>query len=213
MKSQIADGLPQGLVTIALWHVISEESGSAAGLEEVCRFIRENQLPVMLMADAVKAVQNPRKHFDRYVEQMPNPRFSRDLDRNNRPDGYFRSAYAPPEAGSNEDGRVAEFSSGTFTWIYGPESGKTRLLLTVRSADGAPRTITPLLDLAEIDAHHAYRWHKNQRYDSVTVGKEWQTAAFPLSIAASMDRIKIVFEVSPPGKVYVRKASWRLAPE
>ncbi len=36
------------------------------------------------MADAVKAVQNPRKHFDSHVEQMPNPRFLDDLDRNGR---------------------------------------------------------------------------------------------------------------------------------
>ncbi len=61
-KTQIADGLQQGLVTIPLWHVISEENGSAWGLEEICKFLQANKLPVMVMADAVRAVQNTRKY-------------------------------------------------------------------------------------------------------------------------------------------------------
>ena len=47
-----------------------DEDGSAWALEEICRFIRARDLPVMVMADAVKAVQNPRKSFGPNVDRV-----------------------------------------------------------------------------------------------------------------------------------------------
>lgn len=210
-KSQIADGLQQGLVTIPLWHVIAEESGAAWGLEELCQFLRAHRLPVMVMADAVKAVQNPRKYFDATVEQMPNPGFACDLDDNCRPDGYSRCAYAPPAIKPpGGAGRIAEFADGTTTWIYGPEAGETKLSLTVRSADGVRRTLTPVLAFAEINSRYEYRWREKERCGSIDAGADWQTAVLPVQVGANVDRVKIEFAVSPPGKVHVGQASWRL---
>jgi peptidoglycan/xylan/chitin deacetylase (PgdA/CDA1 family) len=212
-KTQIADGLQQGLVTIPLFHVINDENGSAWGLEEICKFIHANKLPVLLMADAVRAVQTTRKHFDATVEQIPNPGFACDLDRNGRPDGYHGCVYAPAEVTSPGSGRVAAFASGTTMWIYGPEIGETVLTLTVRSADDVPRAIAPVLIRAEINDRCEYRWREPERCGSVTAGREWQTAQFPLQIGPLVDRVKIEFEVSPPGTLYVGGLSWRLGSE
>jgi len=210
VQTQIADGLTQGLVTIPLFHVIRDEDGSAWGLEELCRFIRAHDLPVMVMADAVKAVQNPRKFFGPNVEQMSNPGFARDIDGNNRPDGYAGCRYAPAEVKSPGGGRVAEFSGGATTWIYGPETGRTQFTLTARSADGVSRTIAPVLTFAEIGSRYEYRWRAKERCGSMTVGPEWKTASLPVVVGEDVDRVKIEFEVAPAGKVYVEKVSWRV---
>jgi len=216
VQTQIADGLTQGLVTIPLFHVIRDEDGSAWALDELCRFIRAHDLPVMVMADAVKAVQNPRKFFGPSVEQMPNPGFARDIDGNNRPDGYTGCRYAPSEIKSPGGGRspgavrVAEFAGGTTTWIYGPETGQTQFTITARSADGVPRTIAPVLTFAEIGSGYQYRWRAKERCGSMTVGADWKTASFPVVVGKDVDRVKIEFEVAPAGKVYVEKVSWRV---
>jgi peptidoglycan/xylan/chitin deacetylase (PgdA/CDA1 family) len=210
--TQIADGLQQGLVTISLWHVVRDEDGSAAGLEEVCKFLRAHDLPVMRMADAVKAVQDPRKHFAPSVEQMPNPCFLDDLDRNDRPDGYLNCRFAPAEVTSAEGGRVVEFGDRASAWLYGPEPGPTKLTLAVRSADGVARTLTPNLTFAEIDGKHEYHWKDKQRCNPARAGAEWQTATIPIEVGDSVDRVKIEFEVLPPGKFYVARVSWRRAP-
>jgi peptidoglycan/xylan/chitin deacetylase (PgdA/CDA1 family) len=212
VQTQIADGLQQGLVTISLWHVVRDEDGSAAGLEAVCKFLRAHDLPVMRMADAVRAVQDPRKHFAPSVEQMPNSRFLDDLDRNDRPDGYLGCRYAPADVTSAEGGRVAEFADRTATWIYGPEPGQTKFALTVRSADSAVRTLTPVLTFAEIDGKYEYRWKEKRRCSPVRVNEAWQTATVPVDVGDRADRVKIEFEVMPPGKIHAAKLSWRCAP-
>jgi len=209
-QTQIADGLQQGLVTISLWHVVRDEDGSAAGLEEVCKFLRAHQLPVMRMADAVKAAEDPRKFFEFGIEQMPNPRFVADLERNGRPDGYLGCGYAPDEVKSPEGGRVAEFTGPTTTWLYGPEPGRTRLALTARSADGADRSIAPVLTCCEIVGKHEYRWKEKQRLGPWKIGAQWQTLDLPLEVGTDVDRVKIEFEISLSGKVHVSKLSWRL---
>ena len=209
-KTQIADGLQQCLVTIPLWHVISEDNGSAWGLEEICKFLQANKLPVMVMADAVRAVQNPRKYSPVTAEQIPNPGFSCNLDRNGRPDGFTRCSYAPAEVIPPCGGRVAEFVSGTTTWIYGPEAGETKLTLTVRSGDDSRHTITPVLTRAEIKGRYEYHWSDKERCNAITAGSEWQTVELPLSIRPDVDRVKIEFDISPAGKIYVGRLSWRL---
>lgn len=75
---------------------------------------------VVTMADAVRAVQNPRQYFPADVEQIPNP--GRVSACNGCTDGYSRSGYAPTEITSLRDGRLAEFTGGMTTWIYGPET-------------------------------------------------------------------------------------------
>lgn len=211
-KTQIADGLQHGLVTIPLWHVVNDENGSAWGLEQVCKFIQTNQLPVMVMADAVRAVQNTREFFDPTVEQMPNPDFSFDLDGNGRPDGYSRCSYASPDIASPRGGRVAEFTGGTTTWIYGPEPGDATLRLTVRCPDDVRRTITPVLTRARINGRYEYQWTEKERCGSVTAGSKWETGQLPIHIDADVDRVKIEFEVTPPGKLNLCGLSWRFAP-
>jgi len=178
----------------------------------ICKFLQANKLPVMVMADAVRAVQNTRKYVAATVEQIPNPGFSYDLDGNGRPDGYSPCGYAPAEITSPGGGRVAEFVSGTTTWIYGPEAGETTLTLTVRSADDDRRTITPVLTRAEINSRYEYRWSEKERCSAVTAGREWQTTQLPLHIGTDVDRVKIEFDINPAGKVYVGGLSWRLVP-
>lgn len=212
VQTQITDGLQQGLVTISLWHGVGDEDGSAAGLEDICKFLRAHDLPVMRMADAVKAVQNPRKHFAASVEQMPNPRFLDDLDRNDRPDGYQGCRYAPANVTSPKGGRVAEFADLTTTWLHGPEPGRTKFTLTVRSADAVVRVITPKLTFAEIDGKGEYHWKESQLLGPVSAGADWQTVTMPIEVGDRADRVKIEFAISPPGKVYVDELSWRLAP-
>ena len=209
-KTQIADGIAQGLVAIPLFHVIREEDGGAWGLEEICRFIRAHDVPTMVMADAVKAVNNPRKFFSDRVEQMPNPGFAQDLDGNARPDGYLRCRYAPDKVKPPGGGRVVEISSGTTTWVYGPETGPTRLTLMVRSADGTQHTVTPVLTVAEIDDKHQCRWREKARLGPVPAGADWQTSDRPFAVEKDVDRVKIEFEVTPPGRVYLGEASWQV---
>lgn len=69
----------------------------------------------MAMADAVAAIQNPRKHYARRIEQMPNPRFTYDIDGNGRPDGYLRCAYATDLGRKRSKERTVEFGHGTTT--------------------------------------------------------------------------------------------------
>jgi peptidoglycan/xylan/chitin deacetylase (PgdA/CDA1 family) len=209
VQTQIADGLQLGLVNISLWHGVGDADGSVAGLEEICSFLRGHDLPVMRMADAVKAVQNPRKYFTASVEQMPNPRFLDDLDRNDRPDGYQGCRYAPTNVTSPKGGRVAEFAALTTTWLYGPEPGRTTLTLTVRSANAVVRAITPKLTFAEIDAKGEYHWKEPQLLSPIPAGTDWQTAAVPIEVGALAERVKIEFDISPPGKIYAAKLSWR----
>ena len=45
IKTQIADGVQQGLVTIVLFHVIRDQDGSAQGLEEICKFLPPTNCP------------------------------------------------------------------------------------------------------------------------------------------------------------------------
>jgi hypothetical protein len=106
--------------------------------------------------------------------------------------------------------RVAEFSGGATTWIYGPETGRSQLAITARSADGATRTITPVLTFAEIGSGYEYRWRAKERCGSMTVGPEWKTVSLPLVVGPNVDRVKIEFEVAPAGKIYVENASWRV---
>ena len=107
-------------------------------------------------------------------------------------------------------GRVAEFVSGTTTWIYGPEAGETKLTLTVRSGDDSRHTITPVLTRAEIKGRYEYHWSNKERCNAITAGSEWQTVELPLSIRPDVDRVKIEFDISPAGKIYVGRLSWRL---
>jgi peptidoglycan/xylan/chitin deacetylase (PgdA/CDA1 family) len=212
IKRQIADGLQQGLVTIVLFHVIRDQDGSAQGLEEICKFLRANALPVMRMGDAVKAVQTTRKKFFRDVEQIANPGFLWDLDGNGRPDGYIDCVYAPPKVKRPGPGRVAEFAPGTATWIYGPEVGKTQLKFWARSADGVEHQIKPVLRQAEIDRKYQYRWHEQRLQGNLAAGMDWKKMVFPVEIGENIDRLKIQFTISPPGKVYVAEVSWRVMP-
>jgi len=211
VKTRIADGIQQGLVTIPLWHVVKDEDRTAWGLEEICKLVRDNELPTMVMADAVKAIRNPREHFDKHIEQMPNPTFARDIDGNGRPDGYARCRYAPPAVKAPAGGRAAEAVSGTTTWIYGPEPGRTRFAFMARSADETARTITATLTFLEVNSSYQYRWCGKQRYGSTPVGAQWQRLRSSVDVGENVDRVKIEFNVAPPGKVHVSAASWRLA--
>ena len=165
----------------------------------------------MVMADAVQAVQNTRKHFDATVEQIPIPASPHDLDRNHRPDGYSRCSYAPAEI------TLAARWPGCRVWAArrpgstGRRPATTTLKLTVRSADDVRRTLTPVLTRAEINSRYEYRWIEKERCGSVAAGTEWQTAELPLRIGTDVDRVKIEFEINPPGKMHVRDLSWRLA--
>jgi len=207
--TRIADGIQQGLVVIPLWHVVQDADRSAWGLEEVCKFVQRHQIPSMVMADAVRAVQNPRQYFAGSIEQMPNPSFAADYDADGRPDGYVNCRYAPPETAAGS-GRVAEWTGQTASWIYGPEPGPTRLALTARTADGRKCTVTPILTVTSIDASYRYRTPQGQRLSPLAVGLDWQTLDTSLIVGADVDRIKLEFEIVPAGALYVRSASWCL---
>ena len=210
IKTLIADGIQQGLVTIPLWHRVKEEDGTARGLEEICRLVRENGLPTMVMADAVKAIQNPRDHFERHVEQMPNSAFVYDIDANGRPDGYLRCRYAPVEAKGEAKSRVAEFGHGTTTWIYGPETGRTRFSLVARCAGDTPVAVTPVLTFTEIDRGFEYRRCKSHSCAPLSLGTDWQELSFPVDVGECVDRVQIEIRITPRHKILVAKASWRI---
>ena len=211
VKTRLADGIQQGLVTIPLWHVVKDQDRTAWGLEQICKLVRDNDLPTMVMADAVKAIQNPRDHFDKDIEQMPNPRFTCDIDQNGRPDGYTNCRYAPPEVQTPGNGRAAQFEHGTTTWIYGPEPGRTRFSFMARSADTTSRTITPVLTFIEVNDKYQYSPGEKHRCNSTPLGRKWQGLTFPVVVGRDVDRVKIEFHLEPRGEVYVSRASWRLA--
>jgi peptidoglycan/xylan/chitin deacetylase (PgdA/CDA1 family) len=211
-KTRIVDGLQQGLVTIPLWHVLKEDDGTVWGLEEICRFIRDKHLPTMKMADAVRAIQHPREYFSADVEQIPNPGFVRDDDGNGRPDGFAGCTYAPARVVCPSGGRVAEFAKGSTTAIYGPETGHAKFSFAVRTADGQPHQVTPVITVTEIDRTRQYHFGQPQRLASADAGGEWNTYQTTVALGADADRVKIEFEVSPQGKVYVSQMSWRKEP-
>ena len=211
IKTRMADGIQQGLVVIPLWHVVKDEDGTAKGLEEVCKFVKDNGLPSMIMADAVKAIQNPRNHLSKTIEQMPNPTFAADLDENDRPDGHLKCGYAPADVKTPTKNRAAAFENGTGTRIYGPEPGRTQFSFVARSADDTPRTITPLIRFIEIDGKWNYTEGERKQLDPVSLNTQWQEKSYTLDVGKNVDRVKIDFRISPPGKVHVCRASWRLS--
>jgi peptidoglycan/xylan/chitin deacetylase (PgdA/CDA1 family) len=211
-KTRIADSVAQGLVAIPLWHVLKDEDGTVWGLEEICKFIRQNRLPTMKMADAVRAIQHPRDYFPADVEQIPNPGFRCDYDANGRPDGYQQCAYAPAGIEPPGGGRAAEFTATTNTWIHGPETGPTRFSFAVRSADHRPHKLTPILTLTEIDRSRQYHFCKPQRLAAIDAGPGWTTYQASIDLGPDVDRVKLEFELSPAGKVYVGQMSWRKQP-
>jgi len=210
IKTLIADGIQQGLVTIPLWHRVKEEDGTARGLEETCELVRDNRLPTMVMADAVEAIQDPRDHFVRQVEQMPNPKFAYDIDANGRPDGYLRCRYAPAGAKGKANIRLAELGHGTTTWIYGPESGRTCFSLVARCASDTPVSITPLLTFTKIHSDLDYRRGKSKSCGPLSLGTEWQKLRFPVDVEDRVDRVQIELRVKPRHKILVSEASWRI---
>ena len=80
-KTQIADGLQQGLVAIPLWHVINDDDGTAWGLEEICKFIRPTAAGDGHGRRGAGDPE-PAEVLRRDVEQIPNPGFACDFDDN-----------------------------------------------------------------------------------------------------------------------------------
>jgi len=142
---------------------------------------------------------------------MPNSTFASDYDENGRPDGYLNGGYAPQEIAGPDGGRVAQWTDSTLTWIYGLEPGLTRLALTARTADGTTRTVTPVVTITEIDKAYGYHFREPQRLTPITVGPNWHESQTSLTVAADADRVKIEFEMAPPGVIWVSRASWRIA--
>ncbi len=212
VKTRIADGIQQGLVVIPLWHTVKDEDGTAWGVEEICKFIREHNLPTMLMADAVRAIQHPREYFDEQVEQMANPGFRCDYDQNRRPDGYEGCRYAPEDVRDTTDGRVAQFDNDGATWIYGPEAGATRLSLRARSADEKPRRLVVTITATEIDKNRHYQIGQPRQLLTADLGSTWSEHEAALTVGPDVDRIQIAMEISPPGKIEVSRLSWRRTP-
>ena len=85
------------------------------------------------------------------MEQIPNPGFRCDCDANGRPDGLLGCTYAPAGVAPPGAGRATEFTDATTTAIHGPETGRTSFSFAVRTADGRPHKLTPILTLTEID--------------------------------------------------------------
>ncbi len=208
-KTRIADGIQQGLVVIPLWHTVKDEDGTAWGVEEVCKFVRQHKLPTMLMADSVRAIQHPREHFDEQVEQIANPGFLHDYDGNGRPDGYEGCRYAPDEVRDTPNGRVAEFESGGATWIYGPEPGTTRFSLRARSPEGKPSGFVVTMTPTEIDKDYHYRLGEPRQVLAADLAATWSEHEAEVTVGPEVDRIRIVVETSPPGQVQVSRLSWR----
>lgn len=212
VKTRIADGIQQGLVVIPLWHTVKDEDGTAWGVEEVCKFVRQHHLPTTLMADAVRAIQHPREYFDEQVEQIANPGFLCDYDEDGRPDGYESCRYASEDVRDTAGGRVAEFESGGATWIYGPEPGATRFSLRARSAEGKPCKLVVTMTSTEIDKDYRYRFDEPQQVLAADLGATWSEHEADVTVGPEVDRIRITVETSPPGKVQASRLSWRRSP-
>ncbi|NLS94664.1 MAG: polysaccharide deacetylase family protein [Planctomycetaceae bacterium] len=212
VKTRIADGIQQGLVVIPLWHTVKDEDGTAWGVEEICKFVRRHNLPTMLMADAVRAIQHPRAYFDEQVEQIANPGFLCDYDENGRPDGYEGCRYASDDIRDTAGGLVAEFESGGATWIYGPEPGATRFSLRARSAEGKPCKLVVTMTSTEIDKDYRYRFGEPRQVLAADLGATWSEHEAEVTVGPEVDRIRIVVETSPLGKIQVSRLSWRRSP-
>ena len=218
IKTLIADGIQHGLVVIPLWHRVRQEDGTAQGLEDICAFVRDHRLPTMVMADAVNAVQNPRKHFNRRAEQIGNPHFLSDIDGNGRPDGYLKCRYAGEAGARPREGRVVEFGPGATTWIYGPEPGRSQFTLLVRSPEAAPVTVKPVLTFTDVSDTYEYGPARRHICAAKPAGATWQELSFPVNVDKQVDRVKIEIAlypgrkllVQPASKLLVQRASWRV---
>jgi hypothetical protein len=160
----------------------------------------------------VRAIKQPRNYFGADVEQIPNPGFVCDYDGNGRPDGYQRCRYAPAELQAPHGGRAAEMDSGATTSIYGPEPGRMRFSFALRSADDRPCKVTPVATMTEIDASGQYHFGKPQRLPSVEAAGRWSQYETLVQVGPDVDRLKIEWEISPPGKILAAAVSWRAAP-
>jgi peptidoglycan/xylan/chitin deacetylase (PgdA/CDA1 family) len=215
---QIADGVARGLVCVPLYHVI--EGQEISRLEQVCRFVSANGIRNLRMVDAVAAVRNTPRHVHPLGNQMPNSRFTYDLDKNGRPDGWEGCEYAPVTVKARVAGAKAlQINSGSAaeTILYGPETGASELQVELRAPAGQRASVKVEIDslnlseqLQSSGSQEGLYSYTRQRLVSPAawrVGDRWSRKTHRLSVPQRSDRLILRFSAS--GAVYVAYPTWR----
>jgi hypothetical protein len=211
MSTKMVDGYAQGLVVVPLFHQVLEADSTAWALAEICSLVATHGLTNVRMADAVYRIQHTHEFVSPYAEQIPNPGFVRDLDGNDRPDGwrncsYSAAAQAPawlqPSAYS-----VVEFVSGTGTDIYGLEPGPTRFRFYARSSVPSQK-ISISIVFTKVDDDYQYE-DETTWLPRTALTEDWWSYSFPVYVPADADHAVIAFS-GFQDPVYITGASWRL---
>ncbi|MBI3946078.1 MAG: polysaccharide deacetylase family protein [Armatimonadetes bacterium] len=209
LKTSRADALQRGVYVGFCFHEVTDEKHSRWALEELCRWIAENDLPNTTYGQAIDAFRNPRKFYPEDIEQIPCADFQYDLDGNGRPDGWEGCAFAPEEVKGLGKSRVAQFRDGTTAYIYGPERGETRISFQLRSPDGQP--VKGRLQVTGVDVldQHARSPRHTLAEVGFEAGGEWREVSATFPVAERNEHCAIRFSVDGDRPVRVTSPSWR----
>ncbi len=201
----ISDGYFQGLVVIPLFHSILFSDSTEWALESLCGFVADRGLKTVTMAEAVRMTAVPQ--CGDHINMIPNRGFWRDLDQNNRPDGWLNCVYASPEIQDELGTNTVEFRYGSYTTIFGPRSGPAMLTFTARS-NVPDDHIFVRLEFTEIFPKCPnYSYIESYRDVSVLLTDKWQTFKIPVSVAARVDKMTCRF-LLVKDRMYVASASF-----
>jgi hypothetical protein len=184
------------------------------------KFVSQNSMRNLRMADAVAAVQNTAKHVAPRSNQMPNSRFTYDLDNNGAPDGWDGCAYAPVEVKSPVAGaKVVRIGSdrAAETIVYGPEIGATVLQVDLRALPRQKATVNveitsmnlskELETSGALEGLHSYTTQTLPSPAPWTVGDRWSRKVYKLAVPERSDRLIVRFTVS--GAVDMAYPTWK----
>jgi hypothetical protein len=201
----ISDGYFQGLVVIPLFHSVLFSDSTEWALESLASFVADCGLENVTMAEAVQRTSV--SQCGDHIDQIPNRGFWRDLDHNNRPDGWLSCFYAPAEIQGELGTNTVELYYGSNTTIYGPRSGSAILTFTARSNVPEDR-IYVRLEFTEIFPKLPnYSYIESYRDVSVLLTDTWQTFRIPVNIAQRTDKITFRF-LLVNDRMYVASASF-----
>ena len=212
---QMCDGVARGLVCIPIYHVVAGEETDR--LEQLCRFLKEKNIPVRRMADAIDAVTHTARYVSPSANQAPNPRFTWDLDGNGVPDGWAHVTYAPDGMISPvEDSRVARLSldGPAETMVYGPETGSNELRVYLRAEAGRAANVKleiESLNISEERSDGVYTYSRQQLPvdRSCRITDRWTGCSWKLVIPERSDRLFV--RISASDVAYLVYPVWRKA--
>jgi len=134
----IANDIAMGTVPIPLWHLVSELDGSADGLRGVLQFASDNNIEVVVIAEALRRCRNGAYYKPLAgVEAMSNGDFQSSINDPTRPDGWNNTLYVTGAVNDEQplEQVVLLEDANAYTKIYGLKPGTYRYSARVKAVD------------------------------------------------------------------------------